>query len=74
MAVIARSRKPWLVVMSGAFRSACACRRVSQFAGPDADRLRALHARDAGGPFRRQQPVVRRRDRRALMREAPPCS
>ena len=32
-------------------------------AGPDADRLRALPAGDAGGQFRRQPRVVRRRDR-----------
>ena len=48
------SRSPWVVVMSGGFRSAS--RRVSQFAGPDADAFRALHAGDAGGQFRRQPP------------------
>src|ERR1039458_2617902 len=30
-AMMARSRRPLVVVISGAFRSACACRRVSQF-------------------------------------------
>ena len=35
-------------------------------AGPDADGLRALPARDAAGQFRRQQPVVRRGDRQGL--------
>src|ERR1017187_163632 len=48
----------FVVAMSGALTSACACRRVSQFAGPDADRLCALRARDAGGQFRRQEGVT----------------
>jgi hypothetical protein len=60
---MARSRNRWLV---------CDVRRVREplhlpvggsVAGPDADRLRALPAGDAGGQFRRQPRVVRRRDR-----------
>ena len=62
-AMMARSRSPFVVVMSGAFRSACACFSDSQFPSAHAHRLRALHAGDAGGQFRRQQPVVGRLDR-----------
>jgi hypothetical protein len=35
-------------------------------AGLDADRLRALHARDAGREFRRQQPVEEHGDDGAI--------
>jgi len=56
-ATIARTRRPLVVVMSGAFRNAWGWRRVS-LAGPAADGLHVLHAGDAGGQFRRQQPVV----------------
>jgi len=63
-AMMARLRSALVVEMCGVFRSACARRRVSHDSvGPDADRFRALHARDAGGPFRRPEPVVRWRDR-----------
>ena len=57
---MARSRRPLTVVMSGAFRSACACRSDSQLPDADAGRFRALHARDSGRQFRREQAVVRR--------------
>ena len=57
-AMMARSGSPLVVVMSGAFRSAWACRRVSQFAVPTPDAFRALPAGDARGQFRRQPPVV----------------
>jgi len=39
---MARSRRPFVVAMSGAFRSGWTCRRASEFAGPDADRLSRL--------------------------------
>jgi len=52
-AMMLRSRRPFSVEMSGAFRRD----------GPVADRLRALHARDAGGRFRSQQAVASRRGR-----------
>src|ERR1022692_4956113 len=55
-------RCPWVVAMSGAFGSTCACRQPVYRAHADA--FRALHAGDAGGQFGRQQPVVDRRDRR----------
>ena len=45
------------------FRSPSTCRRVSQWPDLTPIRLRSLHARDAGGPFRRPTRVVRRRDR-----------
>ena len=48
-------RCPWVVAMSGAFGSTCACRQPVYRAHADA--FRALHAGDAGGQFRRQQPL-----------------
>jgi hypothetical protein len=56
--MIARSRSPLVVVISGAFKSACACLSDSQFPSPDLNGLRALHAGDPGGQFRCQPPVV----------------
>jgi len=50
---MARARGPLMVVMSGAFGSACGLREGEPPAGPYADRLRALHARDAGGARRK---------------------
>jgi len=76
---MAPARGPLVVAMSGAFRSACACWRASEFAGC----ISRFHARDPGGQFRRQQPVVRRRrkpsslvssERDALGRVAPPAT
>jgi hypothetical protein len=52
---MARSRRPLVIAMSGASRSACACRSLSQVAGAHSDGFRALHAGDAGGQFRRRQ-------------------
>src|ERR1022692_2489269 len=55
-AMMARSRGPLVVAMSGAFRSAWACRRVSHL--PDLTPIDfALFTRATpGGQFRRQQP------------------
>ena len=69
-AMMGRSRA-LVVVMSGGSRSSWDCRIGKPGAGPDADRLRALRAGDAGGQFRRQQPVVRHRDRRRADGDAP---
>jgi hypothetical protein len=51
-AMMALARRPLVVVMSGAFGSASACRRVGHPAGPDAD---STSRSPAGGQFRRQQ-------------------
>ena len=59
---MARSRSPFTVAISGALRSACACRSDSQLPDADAHRFRALHASDAGRQLRCQQPVVGRLD------------
>ena len=61
-AMMARSRKPFSVAMSGAFGGALACRRVGQSPARTpidfARFTRAMPAADSG----RQQAVVRRRD------------
>ena len=57
-AMIARSRSPSVVVVSGALSKAWACRSDSQFPVADALRFRALHPSDAGGQFGRQQAIV----------------
>jgi len=61
--MIARVRSRSVVVMSSAFGNACWCRSESQLPDLTPIRLRALYARDVGGQFRRQQPIVGRRDR-----------
>lgn len=64
-AIMARSRSRWVVGMDGGFERRLHLREGEPLAGPDADRLRTLHARDAGRQFRRRQSVVGRRARRA---------
>jgi hypothetical protein len=46
--MMARSRIPLVVEMSGTFRSAWACRRVRHLPDLTPIRLRALHSVDAG--------------------------
>ena len=66
--MMARSRRPWAVVMPGAFGRACACRSDSQL--PEGTPIhRALYARDAGGQFRRQRRRTRCGRGAALSRE-----
>jgi hypothetical protein len=48
-------RCPWVVAMSGAFRSTCACRQPVSRAHADA--FRARHAGDAGGQSRPSSPL-----------------
>ena len=65
-AMMARSRSPLLAVMFCAFRRRLRLPEGEPVAGLDADRLRALHARDAGREFRRQQPVEEHGDDGAI--------
>jgi hypothetical protein len=55
---MARSRSPFVVVISGAFSSDWACFSDSQVPRANPDGLGALHALDAGGKLGRQQAVV----------------
>ena len=68
---IARSRSPFFVVTSGVFSSVWACWTDSQFPTRTPLDLHALDARDAGGQFRRQQPVVGGLDRQLADRRDP---
>jgi hypothetical protein len=66
--MMARSRRPWAVVMSGAFGSACACLRDSQFPARtpmDSRSSRSLYRRPVPGgwecaPARRRPPATPR--------------
>jgi len=57
----ARARSALIVVMSGAFGSAWACRRGEPLAGADADRRRAHHAGDAMSGCARRWTIDARR-------------
>src|ERR1039458_4375540 len=59
-AMMARSRSPFVVVISGAFSSAWACLRESQFPARTPMDLALFTTLDSGGQFRRQQAVVGR--------------
>jgi hypothetical protein len=56
--MMARSRSPFNVVVSGTLRRGLRLPQRKPVPRPDALRLRALHPRDSGGQLGRQQTVV----------------